>query len=98
MEVLGVLILAQVGEDATRAVFGQNLCGDPPDDGEQFEQKPFVVVAEGEQRRDVAFGDDDDVRRVEGARVVEGEHVVRLGDLPDGRAPASHLVAIKVSI
>ena len=73
MEVLGVLILAQVGEDATRAVFGQNLCGDPPDDGEQFEQKSVVVLAEGEERRDVAFGDDDDVRRVEGARVVEGD-------------------------
>lgn len=96
MQVLRVLICPEVGDDPAGAMFGGDLGGDLADDGEHFEQEGVVLIRQVEQGCNVAFGDDDDVGRIGGASVVEGEDSKSLDDLLDGCVPTQDFVAVEV--
>ena len=75
VQVFGILILTQVGQHASRAVFGDDFGSDLFDRVEQFNQQLVVVLFERQQGVDVSFENDDDVNRPERSSVVERQHV-----------------------
>ena len=96
VQVLRLLVAAEIREHAARPVLARDLVGDAPDDREDLVQQRVTMLTEVDQRRDVRFGNDDDVHRPEGSRVTEGEHVVGFQDDVDGRAATQRFVAVEV--
>src|SRR5215470_9129912 len=96
VQVLGILISTQIGEDAARPVLARDLAGDLTDNGEDFVQNDLVGTSEIDQRGDVPLRNDDDVHWPERPRVAKREHLVGLRDNVH-RCPATErLIAIEV--
>jgi hypothetical protein len=96
MEVFGILVFAQVSDDPAGAMLRCDLCGKLADDGQNLEQQRPILGLQFEQRGDVAFGNDDHVNGVGGARVVEGEDGGSLNDLRDGGVSTQDFAAVEV--
>src|SRR5262245_52413910 len=96
VEMLRVLILAEVGQDACAAALSQNLRRDLFDNVENVDQQLIVSRFERQQRIDVTFRDDDDMNGPERARVMERQHVVGFDHFVDRGAPAERLLAIEI--
>lgn len=95
VEVLGVLIAPEVGDDAARAVLFCDVCGDAADHGKELGKK-IVTTVRRKQIGNVYFGNNDDVHRPMGFGVMERKHTVGFYDHLHLRPPAQHLVAIKI--
>jgi hypothetical protein len=63
VQVLAVLVSAEVRQDPALPVFVRDLGRDVPDHRHGRAEQHLAAV-EVDQRRDAAFGDDDDVDRV----------------------------------
>lgn len=87
MEVLRLLIFAQVRYHSTSPMLLHNLRRDLLYDPYQFKQKVIIRIAEGEQGTDMALGNHYYMHRVERARMVERKYMSRLNDFVNGRAP-----------
>ena len=85
---LGVLVLTQVCENATGAVFRLNRCCHFPNHFQNTVYKVDRMTTQVCQRRDVCLRDHDDVYGPVRAGVVKREHVLGFHDLFDGRLAA----------
>src|SRR2546425_979340 len=95
VEVLRLLVIAQVGDDPRRAVSPDDVGGDLTGHPEDLDQERIVEVGCG-QVGDVALRNDHDVhRRVRRPCVVEGEDMLGLAYLLDLNA-AGHDIAVEV--
>jgi hypothetical protein len=96
VEMLRVLVLPKIGQHSYGSVFGQDLSGDQPHDGEKARQERLGGGIE--QRRDVYLRNHDDVSVLEeGACVVERECVFVFVDDVNGAAAVQNLLAVEVA-
>jgi hypothetical protein len=96
MQMLGVLVLAEVCQDAGGTVLQRDMLGDPPYDREELMEGRFVRVAEVDQGRDVLFGDDHDVDGPVWAGVVKCQHISGFQHDVDRCPAAERLIAVEV--
>lgn len=96
MDVLRVLVFADVGDYVGATLFGVDEVGYLADDVEKLVQKHIVVSGQAHQRLDVAPRRDHNVRRPRGTRVVEGDHVLGFDHLPHRRPAGQHLIAVEI--
>ena len=96
VQVFGVLVLAQVGQHAAGAVFGEHNFRDFTNDREHLEQQFIIAFFERDQRSDVALRNDDDVYRPEWSRVMICEYVAGFTNHSDRGSPAQYFIAVKV--
>lgn len=87
VQMLGVLILPQIRQDARRTMLTRHVGRDGAHDLDQLLQEARIGVSEVDQRRDVLLGNDHDVNRPEGLRVVIGQHAICLVHHADRGAP-----------
>jgi len=80
MQVFRILILAQIGHDATGAMLGFDFRSHFANDIQQVIHQRYVVITEIGQRRNADLGDDHDMNLPVGPRVVKGQY-----------APGSHV-------
>jgi leucine-zipper of insertion element IS481 len=98
VEVLGVLVAAEVGEHPASSVLGLDVGSHGPHDVHHFSQQTVGCVAEIGERRYVALGHDDDVNRPKRAGVMKRQDVVGFEYDFDRRSTADCFIAIEVSI
>ncbi len=96
VEVLGILVVAEVREHAGRAVALGDLGRDLTDDGHEVVEDRRVGFAEIGERWHVELGNHDDVDRPEWTSVVVREHPLRLPNDFDRGATTKHFVAVEV--
>lgn len=96
VEVLRVLIIAQVRQNAGRPMLGFHIPRHEPHDVEQLPQKVPGRTPEVGERGDVLLGYHHDVHRPVGPGVVVGEHPFGLADNVHLGLPGEHFVAIEV--
>ena len=96
VQVFRVLVTAEVGQDATRAVLCEDVLRDFTNHAKHLNQKWTIRLFERDQRRDVTLRNDHDVHGPERERVVIREHIIRFANNHYRRAPAQYFVAVKV--
>ena len=96
VKVFGILVLAQIGQNARRSMFGDDLVGNLFDHVKEFDKQFVVAWFQRQQRTDMPFGDNDNMHRPERARVMKRQHVVGFVNFVDGRSPAQGFFAVKV--
>jgi len=88
VQVLRVLVPAEIGQHATGAVFRKYLLRHFTNHTKHFQQQWTIRLFERDQRGDVTLRNDYDVYGPERARVVIREYVIRFANDFYGRAPA----------
>ncbi len=96
VQVFRVLVTAEVGQDATGAVFRKDVLCHFTNHTEHLEQDGIVRLVKRHQRRDVTLRNDHDMHRPERARVVIREHVIGFANDLYRRAPAQYFITVKV--
>jgi hypothetical protein len=96
MEMFRILVFPQIRDHPTGPMFINHAGGHLPNHLKQLEQKLAVLITEREQRIDMMFWNYDDMNRVKGASVVEGQHILSFHNSPDRSASTQDFVAVEV--
>ena len=97
MQMLRILVRAQIGDDSTGAMLALHLCSDLTHYVQQTVQKLHAMASEIRQRRNVNLGNDDYMYPPVGARVMKRQDVVILHDDVDRSPAAQCFVAVEVA-
>ena len=96
VKVFGILVVTQIGQNARRSVFGNDLVGNLFDRVEKFDQQFIVARFQRQQRTDVPFGDNDNVNWPERASVMKRKYVFGFENFANWCASAQSFFAIKI--
>jgi hypothetical protein len=96
MEMLRILIFSQICDYAPGPMLIYHAGSNLPNYLKQLEQQLAILITEREQRIDMMFGNYDNMNRVKGTRVVEGQHILGVHNSLDGSASAQDFVAVEV--
>jgi hypothetical protein len=97
MQMLGILVPTQIGDNPTSAVIAFDLCSHLTHYIQQTVHYLYAKATEIGQRGNVDFGNDNYVNAPMGARVMKRQHVVSLHDNLDRSSAAQCLIAIEVA-
>lgn len=97
VEVLGGLVLTQVGVDAGCPAALHEVAGDQLGRPHQFQEQVVVRLLQGDEGFDVLFGEQHDMVLPDGIRMVKGEDMLVLEVNRDIQQPFQNLVAIEVA-
>lgn len=95
MEVLGILIVANVCKDPTRAVFGSHVCCNAPNDGKELAEK-LVIAVRRKDIGDMRLRGNDDMHRPMWLSVMKCKDAICFHDLFNLHPSSKNLVAIKI--
>jgi len=70
--------------------------GNLPNHLKQLQHKLLILISDREQRLNMTFGNYDNMNRVKGARVVEGQHILSFHNCLDRSASTQDFVAVEV--
>jgi hypothetical protein len=98
VQVLRVLIRAEIRQDPTRSVFAHHVARDSADHGYDLVQECLVRPSQVDQRWNVPLRNDNDMDRPEWTRVAEGQNVVGLHDDLDGCPATESFVAVEIPV
>lgn len=96
VQMLGILILTQIRQHASRPVFLYHISRDALDSFEQFSKNWFFLFRDSDERRDVFLWHDDNVHGPEWFRVIKGEDVIGFEHVFDSRFAAQYFVAVEI--
>jgi hypothetical protein len=96
MQVFGVWVSTEIGDDTAPAVLRFDLGSDLAYDVQQPMNDGYVVATQVRQRWNVNFRHHDYVDRPVGPRMVKRQHVARFSHDLDGRPAAQSFITIEV--